>query len=111
MNKGLKALETLKLLKDFVLKNNKNGLDRRLIIGSCDILEKELKDYYALKKECEEAKWYQEHKALKIIKEKIKFEIIKAIPFNNYTEYYVVVNDKEIVFDQEEYDLLKETLL
>lgn len=27
-------------------------------------IENELKDYYALKKECEEAKWYQEHKAL-----------------------------------------------
>ena len=39
--KGLEALETLKLLKDFVLENNKNGLERRFIIGSFDILEKE----------------------------------------------------------------------
>ena len=52
----------------------------------------------------------KELKALEIIKEKIKFEEIKAVPFNNYTEYYVVINGKEIVFNQEEYDLLKEVL-
>lgn len=45
MSKGLEALETLKLLKDFVLKNTENGLDRRLIIGGFDVLEKELKAY------------------------------------------------------------------
>ena len=57
------------------------------------------------------SKIHKEHKALEIIKNNIKFEEIKAVPFNNYTEYYVVVNGKEIVFNQKEYDLLKEVLL
>lgn len=41
MNK-LEALDTLKLLKDFVLENNENGLDRSFINGACDSIEKKL---------------------------------------------------------------------
>ena len=45
MNKGLEALEVAKQLKEFVLKFIKNDLDRRFVIGSFNILEKELKAY------------------------------------------------------------------
>lgn len=58
MNEGLEALKHL----------NKNIIVAEDIDEDFNIIENELKDYYALKKECEEAKWYQEHKALKIIK-------------------------------------------
>ena len=81
--KGLEALEDL-VERHYL---DKEGQEEN------DIIEQELKDYYALKKECEEAKWYQEHKALEIIK------------------------NKECIFkglqdvSQEEYDLLKEVLL
>lgn len=44
MSKGLEALEVSKELKDFVLEFVKNGLDRRFICGSFDLIEKELKD-------------------------------------------------------------------
>ena len=43
MSEELETLEVLKQLKDFVLEFVKNGLDRRLIHGSFDIIEKELK--------------------------------------------------------------------
>ena len=71
-----------------------------------DIIEKELKDYYALKKECEEAKWYQEHKALKIIKETLK------ITFND-EELTIGIDDVYFLTfkDKTKYDLLKEVSL
>ena len=43
MSKGLAPLEVSKELKDFVLEFVKNGLDRRFICGSFDLIEKELK--------------------------------------------------------------------
>ena len=43
MIKGLAPLEVSKELKDFVLEFVKNGLDRRFICGSFDLIEKELK--------------------------------------------------------------------
>ena len=49
MSEELEALEVSKQLKDFVLKFVKNGLDRRLIYGSFDIIEKELKEYQEMK--------------------------------------------------------------
>lgn len=51
MKETLKALETLELLKVFVLKNFESPLDRMFVSGSFDILEKELKAFSILK-EC-----------------------------------------------------------
>ena len=114
MNTGL---ETLNLLKDFVLKDNKNGLDRRFIIGSCDILEQELKELEEYRdadiKVCAgsllictkdfETLW-NEHKAL---------EILKKIPDNYkegliYTFQHLLVSRK---ITQEEFDLLMKELV
>ena len=80
--------------------------DKTLVDNLNKDCEQELNNYDDLKQ-----RYAKLDQALEIIKEKIKFEEIKAIPFNNYTEYYVVINGKEIVFDQEEYNLLKEVLL
>lgn len=38
----IKALESLAVLKNFVLKNFDNNLDKLFIDGACDIIEKEL---------------------------------------------------------------------
>ena len=50
MDKELTAVETLRLLKDFVLENNESGLDRSFICGSFDAIEKELKAHEIIKK-------------------------------------------------------------
>lgn len=44
MNNDLDALNVLNQLKDFVLEHIKKGLDRRIIVGSFDIIEQELKE-------------------------------------------------------------------
>ncbi len=54
MNKELTPLEVSKQLKDFVLEFVKNGLDRRFIHGSFDIIETEIKKYNQLKIDYEE---------------------------------------------------------
>lgn len=90
MNKGLEALEISKQLKDFVLKFVKNGLDRRLIHVSFDIIEKELK-------------------ALEIIKSK---EV--NVAWLTYTDGLKEYNCGKFIgsyLTQEEYDLLREVLL
>ncbi len=107
-----KELEALKNIRD-ICKDMTNIFDEDL-----DIIEIALKDYYALKKECKEAKWYQEHKALEIIKDKPQREIILFLwgKLNTY-EDYLKETDKwdigygDLVLTEEEYDLLKEVLL
>lgn len=122
MNKGLEALEKAKKRNGLPLNQEFAPVTEKEI----EIIEQELKEgqlainivnrlYDIIGGENDTDifldKVEKQKKALEVIKEKIKFEEIKAIPFNNYTEYYVVVNNKEIVFSQEEYDLLKEVLL
>jgi len=86
-----------------------------------NIIEKELKDYYDLKKECEEAKWYQEHKALEIIKKALcKKDNLELAYYDNdgNKSYYVRIyaqldNDGEFFEEEltkEDYDLLTEVL-
>jgi len=70
------------------------------------ILEKELKDYYALQKECEEAKWYQEHKALEIIKEILDDDLFSKLNSNSRKIIKEII-DK---LPKEKLDLLKEVL-
>ena len=80
-------------------------------------IEKELKDYYALKKECEEAKWYREHKAFEIIKNK-KVDIhtlyrgcsILGDTFDSYNNAMLVHRGVQYELTKEEYELLKEVL-
>lgn len=76
MNKGLTPLEVSKELKDFVLEFVKNGLDRRFICGSFDLIEKELKDKA------------DQDRALKLIIEKgVDMELLKkcgnAVSYNS----------------------------
>lgn len=92
----IEALKVLKQLKDFVLGFIKNGLDRRFINGSFDIIETELK-------------------ALEIIKEKnVDIEYIKTCFYDEkgglkeYNSWARHNEDKELI--QEELDLLKEWL-
>lgn len=91
-NRG--ALKASKQLKDFVLGFIKNGLHRRFIIGSFEIIETALK-------------------ALEIIKEKnVDIEYIKTCFYNEkdglkeYNSWVKHDEDKELI--QEEFDLLKE---
>ena len=106
MSKGLEALNDL-IINWGLQKNPQWEKD----------IEKELKDYYALKKECEEAKWYHEHKALEIINDNIEFQflekkennqvryIVRLINFDNPSQCF------EWDMEKEKYDLLKEVLL
>lgn len=92
----LEALEVSKQLKDFVLEFIKNGLYRRFIHGSFDIIETALK-------------------ALKIIKKKnVDIEYIKTCFFDEkdgFKEYNAYVgHDEDQELSQEEYELLKEVL-
>ena len=88
------ALKASKQLKDFVLGFIKNGLDRRFIHGSFEIIETALK-------------------ALEIIKEKnVDIEYIKTCFYEEkgglekYDSWVRHDEDKELI--QEEFDLLKE---
>ena len=88
------ALKASKQLKDFVLGFIKNGLDRRFILGSFEIIETALK-------------------ALEIIKEKnVDIEYIKTCFYEEkgglkeYNSWVKHDEDKELI--QEEFDLLKE---
>lgn len=88
------ALKASKQLKDFVLGFIKNGLDRRFIHGSFEIIETALK-------------------ALEIIKEKnVDIEYIKTCFYEEkgglekYNSWVRHDEDKELI--QEEFDLLKE---
>ena len=72
-----------------------------------DIVENELKDYYALKKECEEVKWYKEHKALWIIKEILDDDLFGKLNSNSRKIIKEII-DK---LPKEKLDLLKEVLL
>lgn len=102
MSKELEALEVSKQLKEFVLGFVKNGLDRRFIHGSFDIIETTLK-------------------ALEIIKDKevnVHFLLVCMHDFSNNDEvgreeynkqegsYWHTAN----ALTQEEYGLLNEVL-
>ena len=92
----LEALEVSKQLKGFVLEFIKNGLYRRFINGSFDIIETALK-------------------ALNIIKEKnVDIDYIKTCFYDRkggFKEYNAYVeHDEDEELSQEEYDLLKEVL-
>lgn len=76
----MKPLEALKTTKEFALEFIKNGLDRRVILGGCDIIETALK-------------------ALEIIKEHIVYDKETNVMSANFQWYF---SDKEIQ------DLLKE---
>lgn len=109
MSKGLERLARIK--GHF---NPKDIANKELFEEDFNTIEQELKDYYALKKECEKAKWYQEHKALKIIKKK-GIDYRKFLESKNCDEYnepiirYNLIDIKP--YTKEEYDLLKEMLL
>lgn len=90
MSKGLEALEVSKQLKDFVLEFIKNGLDRRFIHGSFDIIEKELK-------------------ALEIIKNKKVCVVWLRNGLSAYNSTAALYKLPRLT--EEEYDLLKEVLL
>ena len=117
--KELSGLEALKKI-DFDLNyeiTDDNGYSLETPIKVRDFLEeeistieKELKDYYALKKECEEAKWYQEHKALEIIKREPSMVGWQA-GYEDYEDYLDnTPEEQRYINSKEEYDLLKEVL-
>ena len=133
MNKGLEAL---KLLKDFSLELCKNGLDRRLIVGSSDAIEKELEEKEELEKDNEllirdlttVKRKYNEllryKKALEIIKNKgvfvhllqqsksvEEYNSLMLIAFKKSAERNYKGAVEKFCLTQEEYDLLKEILL
>ena len=89
MNRELSPLEVSNQLKEFVLEFVKNGLDRRFIHGSFDIIETALK-------------------ALDIIKNKrVNIEYIKCC--ETYEQYQTICSYwNEIT--QVEFNLLKESL-
>ena len=95
MSEGLEALEVSKQLKDFVLEFVKNGLDRRFIHGSFDIIDTALKRLNEL-----DIDLIHKLQALHIIKKLPKEE--KQVLLN-----MVYTHTKS----EEEYDLLKEVLL
>ena len=91
MNKELITLEVSKQLKDFVLEFVKNGLDRRFIRGSFDIIETVLK-------------------VLDIIKEKgVNVGLLSRCA--NAERYNKGMCYESRYLTQEEYDLLKEVLI
>lgn len=137
MSKELIPLEVSKHLKDFVLEFVENGLDRRFIHGSFDIIETALKEYETRKTLIEtidsgemvfqeRTVWEEKQKklkALEIIKNK-EVDIgwfIECLscskPLEVYNDRYDKIRScdgKDYHFmqlTQQEYDLLKEVLL
>ena len=110
MNKELTALESLKTTKEFALEFIKNGLDRRVIHGGCDIVETALKE-----KE-------KQDKVLEIIVKKgISYTEISLIQScRDYEEYkyeigsghvyYSAYDIKRAIKTKQEFDLLKKVL-
>lgn len=131
----IKGLEVLKHLKDFVLEYTENGLDRRFIIGSCDTIEKELKDFECLdnffkkldsKYEIDDLdylelicqRYEKEHKALNIIvKKKVNIwdfyvdfcHELASLTYNHYVEYYE--DWSEELLTEEEFNAVRGVLL
>lgn len=97
MSKELTTLEVSKQLEDFVLEFVKNGLDRRFIHGSFDIIKTALK-------------------ALEIIKENLVVSYDENKNDKSCLTLGVKVDKDKLViiyqtFDKEKIDLLKEVLL
>ena len=86
---GLKSLEVLKQLKDFVLEFTKNDLDRKFINGTFDIIKKELEELEIIK----------EHRFLFV--EKGQLYVGRCCD----VELLVEEDDFQ---DEQEYELLKE---
>ena len=112
MINGLEALEELKFQVGNITYYTRDLQITTVQVrgsGLFEIIENELKNYYALKKECEEAKWYQEHKALEIVK---KFVWVEdgEIHLGLYADSEIILS-KDDFETQEEYDLLNEVLL
>lgn len=118
MTKELSPLEVSKQLKDFVLEFVKNGLDRRFIRGSFDIIDTALKRLER-RDNINEVLYKDEETMLKKLK---AFEIIKAKPqtlyliptYDNYHAYLELAHDIaliEDIYSQEEFDLLREVML
>jgi hypothetical protein len=90
MNKELTPLEVSKQLKDFVLEFVKNGLDRRFVRGSFDIIEKVLK-------------------AVDIINKK-RVDALVVVLSKNYIEYNVLCEVEEDKLTKKEFKLIREVL-
>lgn len=86
---GLKSLEVLKQLKDFVLEFTKNDLDRKFINGSFDIIKKELE-------------------ALEIIKEHRFLFVEKGQLYVGRCCDVELLVEEDDFQDEQEYELLKE---
>lgn len=86
---GLKSLEVLKQLKDFVLEFTKNDLDRKFINGSFDIIKKELE-------------------ALEIIKEHRFLFVEKGQLYVGRCCDVELLLEEDDFQDEQEYELLKE---
>ena len=127
MKNELSPLECLRIVKEFALEFIENNLDKRLIIGGCDIIETELKDYEKQKQLVQtlqdkiyvkEMKYAKQEKALEIIKEK-KVDIAILIESESLYDYNDYMNNSDIYNEygnsrqltKEEFDLLKEVLL
>ena len=115
MNKEITPLEVAKQLKDFVLEFVKNGLDRRFVIGSFDIIEQSLQSlerYDAEHLGIREAELNDVKamcKAFNIIKEK-RVDVSWLVISDDLKEYNEGL-ERKWKLTQEEYDLLKEVLL
>jgi hypothetical protein len=90
MNRELTPLEVSKQLKEFVLEFVGNGLDRRFVCGSFDIIEKVLK-------------------AVDIINKK-RVDALVAVLSKNYIEYNVLCEVEEEKLTKEEFKLIREVL-
>lgn len=106
MNEGLKALKRLIGNKVFISLGRIQGKKQFAI--DINIIEKELKDYYALKKECNESKWYQEHRALEAIKSIEGFVDEEDFFYDDEEDKYYFFGYK---ISKEKFELLKEVLL
>ena len=116
MNKELSPLECLKIVKEFALEFIESNIDKRVIIGGCEIIETALKEYDGAKKHIEALNKERiensiKIKALEIIKEK-NVDIRGIKETKDVHEYNVKFPTTLNEFlEEQEYRLLKEVLL
>lgn len=120
MSKGLEALEVSKQLKDFVLEFIKNGLDRRFIHGSFDIIETELerleeaRDMWKSIADNLKEKSDKQDEVLRIIKEK-NVDIYGIKESQDVYDYNSGIENEpdfeKRLLTKKDFDLLKEVLL